>query len=277
MNRAKSETKPDLDTLLQIGFQEIGNWDSKGSTLEYVIGKHDNLMRMDKALYAFCCDQDVLYIGKTTKTLRQRFMGYCNPGPSQRTNRHKHEEIKQMLAQHKTVQILVFIENHCLEWGGCSINLPAGLEDSLIEAFQPAWNGIGISKAGESRFQTETEELEEVALDLPEEPKISTEIPNRIDFNVNLGTTYYEQGYINPGVSASEKLGEDNSPIIIYLGNMNNIVDSFINRRANQNGSVRIIGNNKRIAAWFRSNFNLHDSVQATILNEGEIFLRLPE
>lgn len=272
-----TEARPDIDSLLQIGFQVIGQWSTSGSILKYVIEKHYNLMLMDKALYAFCCGQEVMYIGKTSKTLKHRFIGYCNPGLSQRTNRHKHEKIRYLLECNKTVQILVFTESHCLEWGGFSINLPAGLEDSLIDAFQPAWNGIGTSNDNESHFQTETEELEEAALDLPEEPQISSEIPRRIDFEVKLGATYFEQGYINPGVSASRKLGEDNSPIIIYLGNMNNRVDSFINRRANLNGSVRIIGNNRRIASWFRSNFQLHDSVQATIINEGEIFLRLPE
>jgi hypothetical protein len=70
-------------------------------------------------------------------------------------------------------------------------------------------------------------------------------------FQIRLGAAYYNQGLINPGTDASHFLGDDGDPVIVYLGNESEQVDSVINRSANANGTVRIVGNNRRIADWF--------------------------
>jgi hypothetical protein len=60
-------------------------------------------------------------------------------------------------------------------------------------------------------------------------------------FQIRLGSAYYNQGLINPGAEASRFLGQHGDPVIVYLGNQSEQVDSVINRTANANGSVRVM------------------------------------
>jgi hypothetical protein len=53
--------------------------------------------------------------------------------------------------------------------------------------------------------------------------------------------------------------------MIVYLGNESEQVDSVINRTANANGSVRVVGNNRSIAEWFQRNFKPGDVVEAKV------------
>jgi hypothetical protein len=51
-------------------------------------------------------------------------------------------------------------------------------------------------------------------------------------------------------------------------------VDSFINRTANENGSVRIIGNNASIANWFQKHFRQEDVVIGEVWSPNRVLLR---
>ena len=48
---------------------------------------------------------------------------------------------------------------------------------------------------------------------------------------------------------------------------------SSINRKANPNGSVRLVGRNRQIAAWFQAQFQRGDTVQARVLDPHRILL----
>jgi len=52
-----------------------------------------------------------------------------------------------------------------LQWAEFPINLPAALEDGLIEMFSPPWNKTGRkTSSGEPLYQTETEEAESILM-----------------------------------------------------------------------------------------------------------------
>jgi hypothetical protein len=106
---------------------------------------------------------------------------------------------------------------------------------------------------------------------LPSEDAVACE------FSIALGQAYFEGGFINPGVEASQHPGDADDPSIVYLGSREERVASFINRRANGNGSVRIIGNNRRIAEWVQAHFQRGDVVQGAVLRSGNILLRMAE
>lgn len=95
-------------------------------------------------------------------------------------------------------------------------------------------------------------------------------------FQIALGSAYYSQGLVNPGVEASRLLGEDGDQITIYLGDESEQVHSTINRRANANGSVRVVGDNRSIACWFQANFKLTDTVEARVLDAHHVLLLRP-
>jgi len=144
--------------LLQIGMEDAAQWISVGNKLKHVGESADHwryLTAIPNSLYAFACDGKVLYIGKTTKSLTKRFVGYCDPGNGRATNWKCHQAIRKLLQNRKSVRILVLPQTVPLKWGDYPINLAAGLEDALVVAFKPSWNGSN------QKFLTESQQIEE--------------------------------------------------------------------------------------------------------------------
>jgi len=276
----------DADMLIELGFQLLSTWLHAGSNLTYTPASVPPGLRpkLDarSALYAFVQNNEVKYIGKTARSIRKRFIGYCNPGSTQATNRRCFTHIKNGLAESRMTDILIFAPPAKLQYGAYQIDLAAGLEESLIAALNPPWNGGDIRKiTEEAELEAEVAKESEVeeqpssqSASNAEEPMASS--AGIAEFTIKLGPTYYTQGYINPGVDASEKIGKDGEAIRVDLGDPGLFVLSEINRRANTNGSVRIIGENKTIADWFRKHFNPDDVVKASVLGTNRILLHRP-
>ena len=180
------------DTLLDLGFRDIGAWvmAKTGSGLDYYLDDANadgNRPLLDgrSALYAFVQDGDVLYIGKTARTVRVRFAGYKSPSRGQRTNWRCNGKIRERLNSGATVRILVFaMTAHLahLRYSDFSINLAAGLEDSLIEEFDPPWNGRDSSgpmteDAERDRDEAVGAEVPSAAPALPPAPATSFSAP----------------------------------------------------------------------------------------------------
>jgi TIR domain len=92
-----------------------------------------------------------------------------------------------------------------------------------------------------------------------------------IKFSIILGKTYYRSGMVNPGPEASKSLGAHGTMVSVKLGSSGKVIQSKINRAANANGSVRLIGNNSEIADWFQSNFLLSDVVSCSVIGAQDI------
>ena len=132
--------------LLAIGFKDEAQWvtDDVGN-LKHVGNNQNswkNLIKIPRALYAFCEGNNIKYIGKTTKSIASRFVGYCNPGNGRATNYKCNTRIKQLLSSGKVVRILVFVDDSHFCWGEHRISIAAGLEDALVSDFNPPWNGL---------------------------------------------------------------------------------------------------------------------------------------
>lgn len=128
-----------LQSLIQIGFEEVGHWYLYNDGIGFILHKHKQAR---DCLYAFTCEDSVLYIGKTTKTLFQRMVGYSNPGPSQKTNIRNHQLIKETFQRGPIVDIFAFVPEETMSYRGFQVNIAAGLEDSLIAYFKPPWNNL---------------------------------------------------------------------------------------------------------------------------------------
>lgn len=133
----------DVDSLTRIqevGFRKVGFW---------MLANHEPTFRLEAegsstgVLYAFVSEREVLYVGKTTRTLQQRIYGYQRPGPTQRTNISGRASILDLLASGKSVDIYALTDTGALRHGNLQINLAAGLEDTLIRELQPRWNKVG--------------------------------------------------------------------------------------------------------------------------------------
>ena len=132
----------ELQVLLDLGFEEAGEWLPTPDGLKCSLSRHT---AENNILYAFVSQGQVLYIGKSVRTLGQRMYNYQKPGPSQRTNIVNHANLRQVLGTGTTVLIFAFAPKEQLRYRGILVNLAAGLEDTLIARIRPAWNRVGIS------------------------------------------------------------------------------------------------------------------------------------
>lgn len=271
------------EVLLNLGFVDVGKWQPKGDSIAYDLDGADAsasevLLDAPNALYAFVRDDQVVYIGKTARSIRKRFVGYCRPGKTQATNQRCHRNIKAAIAEGTEIRIFVFTPITHLRYSDFEINLAAGLEDSLIREFDPPWNGKDrghpISEDAEREEEEESEfgASDVVAIaDAPAEPRASPQA--MATFSVVLGATYYEKGILNLGVEASEYLGKDGDPIRVRFNDGSQTVVSKINRTANRTGAVRVIGGNAQIARWFQENFSEGDTVHGSVVDPHTIQL----
>jgi hypothetical protein len=129
-----------LQRLKNIGFRRCGQWQVEDNRLNCVLAEHADARNI---LYAFVSEETVLYIGKTTRSLKRRMYGYQNPGPTQRTNIKGNKRIMEVVAADQSVEIYALPDNGLLYYGGFHVNLAAGLEDSLVKTLKPVWNKTG--------------------------------------------------------------------------------------------------------------------------------------
>lgn len=211
-------------------------------------------------LYAFVCDGQVKYVGKTVRSLAIRMSGYRTPGKTQTTNINNHRYIKELLSLGVAVEILALPDSGLLHYGQFHLNLAAGLEDSIVQVINPEWNGgkteVGISLPDIPATQPE-----------PFEPIIGT-------FSFTLQPTYYRSGFFNVGVSSQRFLGADGETIELFLGNRSQPILGSINRRANTNGTPRIMGGTG-LRDWFNASASEMDSIRVDVFSPTTVRLRV--
>ena len=133
-----------MKRLNDIGFVKVGEWHKNETIFSHNIENHLN---EKKLLYTFSCNGEVLYIGKTTDTLKSRMTGYKNANSTQKTNVRVKAKILELLEEKKTVEIYIFVDKAKLTYKGYNLCLASALEDILISQINPKWNDRGVLKA----------------------------------------------------------------------------------------------------------------------------------
>jgi len=128
-----------MKRLTEIGFQFAGKWVLKDDWIDFEL---NDFGTKKSVLYAFVVSNKVMYVGKSKRTLQERMNNYKNNDASQTTNVKNSVKIKNCIDKNTDVNIYAFSDPRLLCYGRFFINLPAGLEDSIIEALQPEWNTI---------------------------------------------------------------------------------------------------------------------------------------
>lgn len=271
------------EVLLHLGFVDVGKWQVNGDWISYALDATDGstkevLLDAPNALYAFVRRDQVVYIGKTARSIKKRYVGYCRPGKTQATNQRCHHYIKEAIDAGEEIRIFVFTPITHFRYSDFEINLAAGLEDSLIREFDPPWNGR--NKGNPISEDAEREKAEELEFEIPDvnglaDPSLEqhTSEAGSATFSVVLGATYYEKGILNPGADASKLLGKDGDPIRIKFSDGSETVVSKINRTAIRTGSVRVVGGNAQIARWFQRNFREGETVLGRVVDPHTIEL----
>lgn len=246
-----------MNRLIEIGFEPTGHWRTEGDLLKFELLQN---AQQKNVLYAFVCDGEIMYIGKTVQKLRKRMAGYAKPGAGQSTNIRNNHLIRELLSEDKAVEILVLPDSGLMHYGQFHLNLAAGLEDSLIKVIDPPWNG------GRIRDLQVDEESE---LDGEESEKLVGRFP------ITLHPTYMRSGFFNVGVENQILLGQDGETIELFLGNAEQPIMGTINRSANTNHTPRLMGG-VGLRDWFQSEFAVGDEMEVEVLSPRSVRLKKP-
>jgi len=177
-----------LNRLLAVGFKPSGKWLLANNVLRLTL--EPAVMHEQNVLYAFVVDGKLAYIGKTTQSLLKRMQGYRSPASTAdrggSTNIKNNRNIVEALSSGAVVDIYVLHALPSQLHGEFSVNLSAGLEDSLISALMPPWNGrrtaIKTATSANSRnpYLEETSPLEHLVLGA-QQPNTTPSKPLRLD------------------------------------------------------------------------------------------------
>lgn len=225
-----------MNRLLEIGFEPAGHWLLEDNRLRFELTMHATQTNI---LYSFICDGEVMYVGKTIRMLSKRMAGYKTPGKTQTTNIFNNQKIIERLTSGSAIQIFALPDNGLLHYGRFHLNLAAALEDDIIRKLKPTWNGGKVEKAEDTPL-SDSEQNSEPPVAFSEK------------FNFTLQPTYFRTGFFNVGVSDQKYLGADGEKIELFLGNAHQPILGTINRRANSNGTPRVMGG-KDLRDWFKA------------------------
>lgn len=161
-----------INKLNELGIKRVGYWklnDKLGSLEQrhnnsitfYIDKERDKSYTNLRCLYVFTCEQKVVYVGKTNQGLSKRLQSYC--GTSNALNRSsrdrktlsdrfKIEKLISLLEQNKEVFIYSFFDDKEVYYKNIKINLSSGLEDPIIDFFQPELNEDGREKPYEKQL-----------------------------------------------------------------------------------------------------------------------------
>ncbi len=255
--------------LLEIQFNKVGYWCLNGNNdLIYSIDNSLSLIiNFPNILYAFVLEMEVgdklMYLGKTTKSLKQRFTGYLKPGSGQQTNIRVNERIVDLLNKGSKISIYVFKDIECLQWSGYNLNLPAALEDSLVNKFSPDWNVHGKNKILSSTAELENSDTNNV--------DVESGLVYEFIFEVLLGETYYNKGFINPGLKADEYFGEQDQIVTLVLKN-GDVLKSKIDRKANANKSVRLSFKSE-LVNFYKKHYELGQKISFGVIAKNQLVI----
>lgn len=171
------------------------------------------------------------------------------------------QRITEALTRGSAIEILALPDNGLLHYGGFHLNLAAALEDDIIRKLDPIWNG---GKTEKTQYVLPVEDDEQIPDDVTDAFSET--------FRFILQPTYLRTGFFNVGVSAQKYLGADGEMIEMFLGNASQPVLGTINRRANSNGTPRIIGGTA-LRDWFKTHAREMDAIAIQVLSPTSIRL----
>jgi hypothetical protein len=252
-----------MNRLLDIGFEPSGHWLLAEGKLVLELSRNATQRNI---LYAFACDGQVKYVGKSTRMLSKRLSGYKNPSSTQSTNIKNNQLIKAALAKGLAVEILALPDSGLLHYGVFHLNLAAGLEDDIIRRIDPEWNGAqqDLTKTA-STLPFESMATEPVSKHDAEPPE-SKSTPVIHQFKFVLQPTYSKMGFFNVSVDSERYVGADGEKIELFLGKDVSPTLGVINRRANPNGTPRIMGG-PRLRDWFQNNATPMQSIEVQVMS----------
>ena len=270
------EPTPPLARLQEIGFELAGEWLLEDGEPRIEVRRYPAAANV---LYAFACEQELLYVGRSGRALGLRMQGYEQGGPPRSVRARNRDRIVAMLMLDQQVALYAMPDPGAMLYGSFRVNLAAGLQHSLIDALDPPWN----RNAGSVFETTDHTPLNIVA---PAARRRKRESQNEDDSHVGsagerpsyrflVGYMYMDKGFFNVPVRYSRLFGKDRERIKILCGSEKSTIHGHIDRSSNTNASPRIIGGGA-LKHWFEEHAGLNNPVDIDILAPNAVWIRNP-
>lgn len=137
---AKVREPLSIQVLLDAGFVRLGTWTAADGKISLEIPAPKT-----PGVYAFVIAGEVKYVGVTHASFHQRMGNYRLGNAAQRTSSRINLQIADELAAGRVVEIYLATPE-ASTWNGLPVNMAAGLEEGMIQAFSPPWNMRGTSR-----------------------------------------------------------------------------------------------------------------------------------
>ena len=125
-----------MQRLIDIGFEQVGKWYLKDDKIAFDVTSSGKT----NILYAYIIDYEVMYVGVSSRTLKERLTNYKNADVSQKTNWRINNTIRNSLMAGKQVLIYEYSHDSNINIGEFKVDISAGLEQSIIQIINPQWN-----------------------------------------------------------------------------------------------------------------------------------------
>ncbi len=265
--------KTPLERLLEIGFEIAGEWvlDSDAPHIEL-----DRYGSAANVLYAFASGDELLYVGRSGRSLRLRMDGYEQGGPPRSMREKNRERILAMLMVDQPVEVYAMPDPGNLHYGSFRVNLAAGLQHSLIEALKPPWNQ-NVSPLPSAARKPRAQSVRKQRRHLIEnDSNTYTDLTtDRPSYRFLVGYHYMDKGFFNVPQRYSQLFGNDQEKIRILCGRDRETIHGHIDRSTNTNAAPRIVGGRK-LRRWFEENAGINNPVDIDILAPNAVWIRNP-
>lgn len=263
--------KSPLERLLEIGFELAGEWFLDDGEPRIELTRYGNAANV---LYAFASGAELLYVGRSGRSLRLRMDGYEQGGPLRSTRARNRERIAAMLMLDQPVDLYALPDPGNLHYGSFRVNLAAGLQHSLIDVLRPPWNAAQHALAKMDRPIKALRRRSPRAIGDAANPftDLTTDRPS---YRFLLGFHFLDKGYFNVPLRYSGLLGGDQETIRILCGRERDAIHGHIDRAANTNATPRVVGGRK-LKRWFEEHSGLNNPMDIDILAPNAVWLRSP-
>jgi hypothetical protein len=281
-----------MEKLIELGFENIGYTSAVNGKLDIIINSKEFAKNI---LYAFVrvvgddiIDWQVVYIGHTRNSLKNRMAGY-RLGNGKATNNRVHNHLKNILDNDGNHRIYVLHDKINLNIHSIEVDLAAGLEYALIQ-YYANYNSLqghpNLFNIAGNLNNPENENIEVVISQIQEENSIYPEFVDQgfelKKFVYKLGTTYWEKPYVNIPVEFGNLFGLDGDVVavdFIQEGHFLYQVQVKINRTATNNGAPRLYfpmrNGTNYFQNWKHTNFSEGDAVIVKIIERNHLLFEI--
>lgn len=250
-------------------------WDLTENTMEEVLGRVGDMldrMRISKSDSHLVATTKVLHhvlpdlIPPIDRNYTLRYFGLSTMLPSQKAARSIFLELFPLFA-HVARTIPDPIQAHVrLGEENWHTSFTKVIDSAIIGALIQQNGSVDSERNGDKK-----EDGPIAAQAAPEEPREGDRVFAN-SFSLVLQPTYARTGFFNVGVEYEKLLGGDGEKIEIFCGNAEKPILGAINRRANNNGTPRIMGG-AGLRRWFEHNASVMQTI--TVLVSSPTMIRL--